>query len=52
MVITGWAYASINGNAIDGGVNATQDTNGAKPLVSNTQQTPDLKFKDENDNTI
>jgi len=52
IAITGWAYATINGNAIDGSMTAKQGTNGEKPLVSNMQQTPDLKFKDENGKTI
>ncbi len=52
IVITGWAYAAINGNANDGSMTAKQSTNSEKPLVSNTQQTPDLKFKDENGKTV
>jgi len=52
MVITGWAYASMNGNGIDRNMTANQGTNGEKPLVSNAQQMPDLKFKDENGKTI
>lgn len=52
IAITGWAYAAINGNGIDGIMTANQGTNSEKPFVSNTQQTPDLKFKDENGKTI
>lgn len=52
IAITGWAYASMSGNSIDVSMNANSDTNGKKPLVSNAQQTPDLKFKDENGKTI
>lgn len=52
IAITGWAYASMSGNSIDGSMTANSDTNGKKPLVSNAQQTPDLKFKDENGKTI
>jgi thiol-disulfide isomerase/thioredoxin len=52
MVITGWAYASMNGNGIDGNMTANQGTNGQRPLVSGAQQTPDLKFKDENGKSI
>lgn len=52
IAITGWAYASINGNGIDGIITTNQSTNGEQPLVSKAQQTPDLKFKDENGKTI
>ena len=52
LVITGLAYASMSGNRIDNSTNKNMDTNGKKPLVSDVQQTPDLKFKDENGKTI
>lgn len=46
IVITGLAYASMNGNSIDGKLKRDQNTNGLWPLVSEVQETPDLKFKD------
>lgn len=52
MVITGWAYTSMNGNGIDGKMTVNQGTNGERQLVSDEQQTPDLKFKDENGKTV
>lgn len=52
IAITGWAYASIDSNGIDRIMTTNQSTNGEQPLVSNAQQTPDLKFKDENGKTI
>lgn len=52
IVIMGWAYASMNKNNIDGKNTANQGIDGEKPLVSNMQQTPYLKFKDENGKTI
>lgn len=51
LIVTGFAYATINGNGID--KNTDKGINGEKPLVSDVQQqTPDLKFKDENGKTI
>lgn len=52
IAITGWAYASINANGIDGSATGNQGTNGERPSVSGAQQTPDLKFKDENGKSI
>ncbi|MBZ4190762.1 TlpA family protein disulfide reductase [Niabella sp. 3A5MI-3] len=52
IVITGLAYASMNGNSIDRKLNANQNTNGGRPLVSEAQETPDLKFKDENGKSV
>lgn len=52
IAITGWAYASMNGNSIDVNMTANQRINSEQTLVSNSQQTPDLKFKDENGKTI
>jgi thiol-disulfide isomerase/thioredoxin len=47
LVITGLAFTSMNNIE-------NKTSNGEKPLVSNVQQqqTPDLKFKDENGKTI
>lgn len=52
LAITGWAYASIDRNGIDGSMTADRGTDDKKSVVSNAQQMPDLKFKDENDRTI
>ncbi len=52
IAITGWAYASINRNSINASVSVNQHINDEETLVSNSQQTPDLKLKDENGKTI
>lgn len=52
IAITGWAYASINRNGINATVSANQQINSEQKLVTNFQETPDLKFKDENGKTI
>lgn len=52
LVITGLTYASMKSNSIDQNINTNKDINDEKSLVSNDQQTPDLKFKDENGKTI
>lgn len=52
LAITGLTYASISGNGIDESINTDKGINGKEPLVSNFQQTPDLKFKDEDGKTV
>lgn len=51
LVITGLTYASMKNN-VDENMIADKSINGEKPLMSNVQQTPDLKFKDENGKTV
>ena len=52
LFITGFTYPSMDGNSLEKIKNTDMDINGEKPSVSNVQQTPDLKFKDEDGRTI
>ena len=52
LIITGMAYASISGTSMDKSTTADMGINGEHPLVSDVQETPNLKFKDENGKTI
>lgn len=49
LIITGLAYASIKGNSFD---ITTNRSIGGETSMSNTQQAPDLKFKDENGEVV
>lgn len=49
---TVWAYANINSNGIKEIMNTDETITGIKSFGSQMQETPDLKFKDENGQTI
>lgn len=46
MIIAGWAYASINN------IDSHQEMDSHSPSMSNDEQIPDLKFTDENGETV
>lgn len=53
LAIVGLAYITISGNGIAKGIESNKGIDGERPLVSDAlQQTPDLKFKDENGQII
>lgn len=52
LVAAGLAYATINANSFDERMSTERGIDGMEASLSNIQQVPDLKFKDENGKTV
>jgi len=52
LAVAGLTYATINADNVSKRISNEPKINKEKPLVSSSQQAPDLKFKDENGNTV